>query len=74
MSIIGCYKVLANVLLFLPLAIGVFGAGGKFVLYCKGAMVRQGMSRDEAVAALEPFGEKAETLRRLVEALLNRTK
>ncbi len=29
---------------------------------------------DEAVAALRPFGEKAEMLRRLVEALLNRTK
>ncbi|MGB7582651.1 MAG: polyprenyl synthetase family protein [Sedimentisphaerales bacterium] len=29
---------------------------------------------DEAVAALKPFGEKAETLRRLVETLLNRTK
>jgi geranylgeranyl diphosphate synthase, type II len=29
---------------------------------------------DKAVAALEPFGQKAEALRRLVEALLNRTK
>lgn len=29
---------------------------------------------DEAVVALRPFGEKAETLRRLVETLLNRTK
>jgi len=29
---------------------------------------------DEAVASIKPFGEKAEALRRLVEALLNRTK
>jgi geranylgeranyl diphosphate synthase type II len=29
---------------------------------------------DKAVAALDPFGQKAEALRRLVEALLNRTK
>ncbi|MGA2070514.1 MAG: polyprenyl synthetase family protein [Sedimentisphaerales bacterium] len=29
---------------------------------------------DEAVAALKPFGEKAEALRRLVETLLNRTR
>jgi geranylgeranyl pyrophosphate synthase len=29
---------------------------------------------DEAITALKPFGEKAEALRRLVEALLNRTK
>jgi len=29
---------------------------------------------DETVAALRPFGEKADMLRRLVEALLNRTK
>jgi geranylgeranyl pyrophosphate synthase len=29
---------------------------------------------DETVAALRPFGKKAETLRRLVETLLNRTK
>ena len=29
---------------------------------------------DEAVAALKPFGEKAESLRRLAESLLNRTR
>ncbi len=29
---------------------------------------------DEAVAALEPFGEKADTLRQLAMALLERTK
>jgi geranylgeranyl pyrophosphate synthase len=33
-----------------------------------------GKLADEAVAVLKPFGEKADTLRRLVEALLNRTK
>ena len=33
-----------------------------------------GKLADEAVAALGPFGEKAESLRRLAESLLNRTK
>ena len=29
---------------------------------------------DEAITALKPFGPKADTLRRLVEVLLNRTR
>jgi hypothetical protein len=33
-----------------------------------------GKIADEAVAALKPFGKKAEALRWLVGALLNRTK
>lgn len=40
--------------------IGIFGAGGKFALYVGGTMARQGMARDEAVAALYEAILKAE--------------
>ena len=40
--------------------IGLFGAGGKFMLYINGEVARQGMAREEAIAALHEAIRDAE--------------